>query len=103
MRGAVIYAPGDVRVERRDDPEIINPADAVIRLSATCVCGSDLWAWRGINPVTEPHPMGHGECRVIASDSTPTSLAYPQTARDQPSGDLGQGMYWMRILWTVIL
>jgi threonine dehydrogenase-like Zn-dependent dehydrogenase len=65
MRGAVIYAPGDVRVERRDDPEIINPADAVIRLSASCVCGSDLWAWRGINPVTEPHPMGHEYAGVV--------------------------------------
>jgi threonine dehydrogenase-like Zn-dependent dehydrogenase len=49
MRGAVIYAPGDVRVEQRDDPKIIKPTDAVIRLAATCVCGSDLWDWRGIN------------------------------------------------------
>ena len=54
-----MYAPGDVRVEQRDDPEIMDPTDAVIRLSATCVCGSDLWNWRGINPVTEPQPMGH--------------------------------------------
>ena len=59
MRGAVIYAPGDVRVEQRDDPKITKPTDAVIKLAATCVCGSDLWDWRGINPIPEPKPMGH--------------------------------------------
>jgi threonine dehydrogenase-like Zn-dependent dehydrogenase len=65
MRGAVIYAPGDVRVEQREDPKITKPTDAVIRLAATCVCGSDLWDWRGINPVTEPTPMGHEYVGVI--------------------------------------
>jgi threonine dehydrogenase-like Zn-dependent dehydrogenase len=65
MRGAVIYAPGDVRVEQREDPKIIQPTDAVIRLAATCVCGSDLWDWRGINPVTEPHPIGHEYAGVV--------------------------------------
>ena len=47
MRGAVLYAPGDVRVEERQDPRILAPTDAVIRLSATCVCGSDLWPTAG--------------------------------------------------------
>jgi threonine dehydrogenase-like Zn-dependent dehydrogenase len=65
MRGAVIYAPGDVRVEQRADPRVIQPTDAVIRLAATCVCGTDLWDWRGINPVTEPHPMGHEYAGVV--------------------------------------
>ena len=51
MRGAVLHAPGDVRVEERDDPTIVEPTDAVIRLSATCVCGSDLWPYRGIETV----------------------------------------------------
>jgi len=59
MRGAVIYGPGDVRVEQRQDPEISKPTDAIIRLAATCVCGSDLWRWRGIDPVTRPVPIGH--------------------------------------------
>ena len=65
MRGAVIYAPGDVRVEQRDDPEIIRPTDAVIRLAATCVCGSDLWAWRGIDAIDGPTPMGHEYAGVV--------------------------------------
>ena len=64
MRGAVIHAPGDVRVEERDDPTIVEPTDAIIRLSATCVCGSDLWAYRGIN-VTEPTPMGHEYVGIV--------------------------------------
>ncbi len=59
MRGAVLHAPRDVRVEDRPDPKIIEPADAVIRLAATCVCGSDLWPYRGIEPVDGPTPMGH--------------------------------------------
>jgi len=65
MRGAVIYAPGDVRVEQREDPEITQPTDAVIKLAATCVCGSDLWDWRGINPVPEPKPMGHEYAGIV--------------------------------------
>lgn len=59
MRGAVIHAPGDVRFDDRADPAIQSPTDAIIRMSATCVCGSDLWDYRGINPVTQPTPMGH--------------------------------------------
>ena len=59
MRGAVIYGPGDVRVEERSDPRIVEPTDAIIRLSATCICGSDLWPYRGVDAVTRPAPMGH--------------------------------------------
>ncbi|MDT0321930.1 zinc-dependent alcohol dehydrogenase family protein [Streptomyces millisiae] len=65
MRGAVMYAPGDVRVEERQDPRIVEPTDAVIRLSATCVCGSDLWPWRGIDPLQEPSPMGHEYVGIV--------------------------------------
>ena len=43
MRQVVMHGPGDVRVEDREDPRIIEPTDAIIRLSATCICGSDLW------------------------------------------------------------
>ena len=48
VRGAMMYGPGDVRVEERDAPEIVEPTDAIIRVSAACVCGSDLWPYRGI-------------------------------------------------------
>ncbi len=65
MRGAVIHAPGDVRFEERDDPKINHPTDAIIRTVVTCVCGSDLWAYRGVDPVGEPHPMGHEYVGVV--------------------------------------
>ncbi len=65
MRGAVLYSPGDVRFEERAAPTIMKPTDAVIRISATCVCGSDLWPYRGIQAVTEPTPMGHEYCGIV--------------------------------------
>src|SRR5712664_1745135 len=65
MRGAVLYRPRDVRFEEREVPRITQPTDAVIRLSATCICGSDLWPYRGINPVPEPTPMGHEYCGIV--------------------------------------
>ena len=65
MRGTVLYGPRDVRFEERDTPAIIKPTDAIIRITATCVCGSDLWPYRGINPITQPTPMGHEYCGIV--------------------------------------
>jgi threonine dehydrogenase-like Zn-dependent dehydrogenase len=65
MRAAVLHGPGDVRIERRDDPRIIEPTDAIIRLSATCICGSDLWPYRGIDTVDGPAPMGHEYVGIV--------------------------------------
>jgi threonine dehydrogenase-like Zn-dependent dehydrogenase len=65
MRATVLHKPGDVRVEDHDDPKIVEPADAIVRLSATCVCGSDLWPYRGIEPVDGPTPMGHEYVGVV--------------------------------------
>jgi threonine dehydrogenase-like Zn-dependent dehydrogenase len=65
MRGAMLYAPSDIRVEERADPEITEPTDAIIRLAATCVCGSDLWPYRGIDAIDGPVPMGHEYAGVV--------------------------------------
>src|SRR5260221_6938176 len=65
MRGAVLYGPRDIRFEERDAPRITQPTDAVVRLSATSVCGSDLWPYRGIQAVSEPTPMGHEYCGIV--------------------------------------
>ena len=65
MRGAILHAPHDIRVEQRDDPTILDPTDAIIRLSATCICGSDLWPYRGTDPITEPCPMGHEYVGIV--------------------------------------
>lgn len=65
MRAVVMHAPGDVRVEDRPHPVIIEPTDAIIRVTATCICGSDLWPYRGIDPVKEPMAMGHEYVGVV--------------------------------------
>jgi len=65
MLGAVLYGPRDIRFEERDAPTITQPTDAVVRLSATSVCGSDLWPYRGIQAVSEPTPMGHEYCGIV--------------------------------------
>lgn len=65
MRGTVLYGPRDVRSEERPDPTIIEPTDAIIRLAATCVCGSDLWPYRGLDPIPAPRPMGHEYVGIV--------------------------------------
>jgi threonine dehydrogenase-like Zn-dependent dehydrogenase len=65
VRGAVLHAPGDVRVEDRDKPTIQKPTDAIIKVVATCVCGSDMWPWRGVEAVDEPTPMGHEYVGIV--------------------------------------
>ncbi len=65
MRGAVLYGARDVRFEERDAPTLSKPTDAIIRVSAACVCGSDLWPYRGISPVAQPTPMGHEYCGIV--------------------------------------
>jgi threonine dehydrogenase-like Zn-dependent dehydrogenase len=65
MRGTVLYGPRDVRSEERPDPAIVEPTDAIVRLSATCVCGSDLWPYRGLDPIIKPMPMGHEYCGIV--------------------------------------
>jgi threonine dehydrogenase-like Zn-dependent dehydrogenase len=65
MRAVMMHGPHDVRVADQPDPTILEPSDAIIRLSATCVCGSDLWPYRGSDPITEPVPMGHEYVGVV--------------------------------------
>src|SRR5438477_5975705 len=65
MRGAVLYGPRDIRFEDRQTPNIERPTDAVIRIAGTCVCGSDLWPYRGLQPIKGPSPMGHEYCGVV--------------------------------------
>src|SRR5437762_1844906 len=65
MRGAVLYGPRDIRFEDRETPKIVEPTDAIIRIALTCVCGSDLWPYRGLQPINGPTPMGHEYCGVV--------------------------------------
>src|SRR5438128_9312469 len=65
MRGTVLYGPRDVRFEDRETPKIVEPTDAIVGISLTCVCGSDLWPYRGLQPINGPTPMGHEYCGIV--------------------------------------
>lgn len=66
MQATMLYGPRDIRFEDRPEPEISQPTDAILRLSATCICGSDLWPYRGIGNFSEPPtPMGHEYCGIV--------------------------------------
>jgi threonine dehydrogenase-like Zn-dependent dehydrogenase len=65
MKGAVLYGPRDIRYVEREEPKIVAPSDVILRLSATCICGSDLWPYRGIDAPTGPTPMGHEYCGIV--------------------------------------
>ena len=59
MKATVFHAPGDVRVEEVPDPAIMQPADAIVRVTHACICGSDLWFYRGLTPFEPGWRTGH--------------------------------------------
>ncbi|MDP3967256.1 MAG: zinc-dependent alcohol dehydrogenase family protein [Nocardioides sp.] len=65
MRVTTIHAPGDIRLEERPAPTITAPTDAVVRVVAACVCGSDLWPYRDENEITPGNPIGHEVVGVV--------------------------------------
>jgi threonine dehydrogenase-like Zn-dependent dehydrogenase len=77
MLGTMLYGPGDVRFEERPEPKIEKPTDAIIKLSATCICGSDLWPYRGANEVKAPLAMGHEYCGVVVEVGSAVKTVKP--------------------------
>lgn len=77
MKGTVLYGPRDVRFEERETPKILKPTDAILRISATCVCGSDLWPYRGIQAIAEPTPMGHEYCGIVEETGSAVKTVRP--------------------------
>ncbi|MFB9308218.1 hypothetical protein BJY17_002316 [Agromyces hippuratus] len=65
MLATVIHAPRDIRVETVPDPVLSTGADAIVKVVAACVCGSDLWPYRGVTPTDEPHRIGHEFIGVV--------------------------------------
>ena len=65
MLATILHKPGDIRCEEVADPKIQFPTDAIIKLSATCICGSDLWPYRGLQDVSGPMHMGHEYCGIV--------------------------------------
>ena len=77
MLGTILYGPGDVRCEDVPEPSIVEPTDAIIRLSASCICGSDLWPFRGLNEITKPLHMGHEYCGVVVEVGSEVKTVKP--------------------------
>ncbi|HET7822749.1 MAG TPA: zinc-dependent alcohol dehydrogenase family protein [Ornithinibacter sp.] len=77
MRGTVIHGTRDIRLEERPDPAVLTPTDAVVRTVAACVCGSDLWRYRGIQPVTTPTPIGHEYVGVVEAVGADVTSVHP--------------------------
>src|SRR3954471_7952193 len=88
MRGTVMYGPGDVRVEDVPEPSIVEPTDAVIRIVRACVCGSDLWPYRGIGVGDDawPMPMGHEYVGIVEEVGTDVATIKP--------GQFVVGSFW---------
>jgi threonine dehydrogenase-like Zn-dependent dehydrogenase len=86
MRGAVMHGPGEVRVEEREAPQIVEPTDAIIRVSAACVCGSDLWPYRGVEQMQWPAPMGHEYAGIVEEVGNQVTTVKP--------GQFVVGSFW---------
>jgi hypothetical protein len=70
MRATIMYKAGDVRIENVPDATITEPTDAVIRVSRACICGSDLWPYKDLEPTPGGRPMGHEAIGVVDSVGT---------------------------------
>ncbi len=77
MLATVLHGPGDVRFEDVAEPKILNPTDAVIELAATCICGSDLWPYRGAQSVNKPMHMGHEYCGTVVEVGSAVKTVRP--------------------------
>jgi len=77
MKGTVLYGAKDVRFENVPEPKIIHSTDAIIKLSATCICGSDLWPYRGLNEIESPMHMGHEYCGVVVEVGSDVKTVRP--------------------------
>jgi threonine dehydrogenase-like Zn-dependent dehydrogenase len=77
MLGTILHGSHDIRFEERDEPVIRKPTDALIRIAATCVCGSDLWSYRGLDPVTRPTPIGHEYCGIVEEVGSDVRIIRP--------------------------
>jgi len=70
MRATIMYKAGDVRVENVPDARLVEPTDAVIRVTSACICGSDLWPYKELEPVPGGRPMGHEAIGIVEAVGT---------------------------------
>ncbi len=93
MRATFMYRAGDVRVENVPDARLIEPTDALISVTAACICGSDLWPYKELEQVEAGRPMGHeaiGRVEATQSGSVPSKSSFWVT--------IPIGLHWRRTL-----
>ena len=83
MRAVVMRAPGDVVVENVEVPRVVHPTDVVLKIEAACVCGSDLWPYRGLQPV-ENRRMGHEYVGTVVEVGADVKSMSPQLRSSSP-------------------
>ena len=92
MRAAIYHNPGDIRIEHVPDPKIQKPTDAIIRITHTAICGSDLWFYRGQQPYQAGFRTGHEPMGVVEEVGVrqPRGLARRHSLIEgEPSDDAG--------------
>jgi threonine dehydrogenase-like Zn-dependent dehydrogenase len=77
MRAVIQHGVRDIRVEDRPDPRILTPGDAVVRVVAACVCGSDLWGYRGLTDPGPAHPVGHELVGIVEQVGDAVTVVKP--------------------------
>src|SRR4051812_45540210 len=65
MRATFMYQAGDVRIQDAPDPSIVDPTDAIIRVTSACICGSDLWPYADLEATETGRPMGHEAIGIV--------------------------------------
>ena len=86
MSAMVYHGPGQKAWETVETPKLLHPTDAIIRVVAACVCGSDLHPYRGVEPVDGPTPMGHEYGGVVEETGDDVTTVKP--------GDFVVGSFW---------
>jgi threonine dehydrogenase-like Zn-dependent dehydrogenase len=77
MLGTVLYGARDIRCEEVEEPKILKSTDAIIKLAASCVCGSDLWPYRGLQAMKGPQHMGHEYCGTVVEIGSDVKTVKP--------------------------
>ncbi len=77
MKATVMHGARDVRIEEVEDAKLVEPTDAVIRISRACICGSDLWPYASLDPSEGARIMGHEAIGIVEDIGTDVSTLKP--------------------------
>jgi threonine dehydrogenase-like Zn-dependent dehydrogenase len=91
MRATLMYRAGDVHIEKVPDARLIEPTDALVVITAACICGSDLWPYKELGAVESGRPMGH---EAIGRRCGPTSPSCYPTSWKARSTRAASSIVW---------